>query len=421
MRRHHPLAAILVAILFSCGQAQAADPFVAIVAAATNSSITTERFTDLRDVLLDDGRFSGIDIISTTRFGTGTPSLNDLMQYDAIIHWTNDSNDDSEALGNVFADYVDAGGGVVQAVFANTSSNPDRFLRGRWLTGNYNILPPSGGFVQGTTPGDGDLTETAIMDDPLEPNHPIFDGVGEVRLSTGMFQGGGLFGAWRPATTGLEPNARKLALWEDGKTAVAASDLYPNRIDLGLHPVSDRVNDGYYDITSDASRLIANSLLFVAGTTVSGDFNGDAIYDCLDIDALMLEIAAGTNSLDFDLTGDGNVDLGDRDAWLAEAGAVNLPSGNPYLVADFSLDGVVDAIDFTIWNGNKFTANAAWCGGNSNGDGFVDATDFLDWNANKFQASDATLVPEPATGMWCLLLCWLLPARRYGRVRSELN
>ncbi len=253
-----------------CGaRVLAGAPFVAIVAAATNSPITNERFTDLRDVLLDDGRFSGVDIISTTRFGSGTPTLKELLQYDAVIHWTNDSNEDSVALGNVMADYVDAGRGMVQAVFANTSTNPDRFLQGRWLDGPYNIIPPNGGFVQGPTPGAGATTETAIMDDPLEPDHPIFDGVGEVRLSTGQFMTGGLFGAWRPATTGIEQGSRKLALWEDGKTAVAVSDIFPNRVELGLHPVSDRVNDGYYDITSAAPHLIANAL-FVFGRGLGG-------------------------------------------------------------------------------------------------------------------------------------------------------
>ena len=405
--------ALLIAgtlLLLAASTVSAMGPDVAIVAAATNSSIKSERFTDLRDVLLADGRFNSIDIISTTRFGTGTPTLNELLQYDAVIHWSNDSNDDAVALGNVFADYVDAGGGMVQAVFANTSSNPDRFLQGRWLTGGYNIIPPNGGFTQGPT-ASGLLTETAVMAPPLEPDHPVFDNVGEVRLSTGQFTTGGLWGAYRPTNTALEPGARKLALWEDGKTAVAISDVYPQRIDLGFHPVSDNVVDGYYDITSDTKVLIANSLLHVAGDTISGDFDGDGDYDCDDIN-LLSNAVSGSGDLAFDLTGDGVLDTADRDAWLAEAGAANLASGNPYLVFDLNLDGSSDGTDFIIWNSNKFTANANYCSGDSNMDGFVDGMDFLEFNQTKFMSADQGLaqVPEPSVsvplGLLTLLLGW---------------
>jgi len=44
-----------------------------------------------------------------------------------------------------------------------------------------------------------------------------------------------------------------------------------------------------------------------------GDFNGDSVWDVDDIDALVTEIADGTNDSAFDLTGDGAVDLEDRD------------------------------------------------------------------------------------------------------------
>ncbi|MEM8681426.1 MAG: multicopper oxidase domain-containing protein, partial [Planctomycetota bacterium] len=50
-----------------------------------------------------------------------------------------------------------------------------------------------------------------------------------------------------------------------------------------------------------------------------GDFNDDGIFDCTDINALTSGIAAGTTDLLFDLTGDGVVDLADRDEWLAAA------------------------------------------------------------------------------------------------------
>ena len=121
---------------------------------------------------------------------------------------------------------------------------------------------------------------------------------------------------------------------------------------------------------------------------MDADFNDDGLYDVADIDLLVAAIAAGSDPIDFDLTGDGLVDLADRDAWLAAAGAINLPSGNPYLLGDANLDGSVDGSDFGVWNAHKFNSPAAWSHGDFNADGIVDGLDFIEWNMNKFQSSD---------------------------------
>jgi hypothetical protein len=140
-----------------------------------------------------------------------------------------------------------------------------------------------------------------------------------------------------------------------------------------------------------------------------GDFNGDGMFNCTDVNALVAAIASGQNNLAFDLTGDGQVNGPDLTFWRAAAGTANLPSMNPYREGDANLDGVVDGSDFGIWNSNKFTSTAAWCSGDFNADGSVDGSDFGIWNANKFTASDAasalsdgiSTVPEP---MACLLI-----------------
>ena len=106
------------------------------------------------------------------------------------------------------------------------------------------------------------------------------------------------------------------------------------------------------------------------------------------MDALVAEIAAGTHGLALDLTGDGRVDLADRDDWLTRAGEINLGPGKEYLLGDANLDGLVDGRDFNVWNGHKFTTVAAWSSGDFNADGHVDGSDFGIWNINKFQISD---------------------------------
>jgi hypothetical protein len=146
----------------------------------------------------------------------------------------------------------------------------------------------------------------------------------------------------------------------------------------------------------------------------SGDFDSDGDFDCDDIDALVVEIVAGTHQVTFDMTGDNLVDLADRDAWLAAAGAHNLPSGNPYLHGDANLDGSVDGSDFGVWNANKFTGVAAWCSGDFTADGVVDGSDFGIWNAHKFQSADGvSAVPEP--GVAALLVFALAKGLRLRR------
>lgn len=266
------VAAVVVGSAVPAGAAISAGgtPRVAIVAAAANTANpqTNTRFTDARDMLAADGRFGAaadIAIINTTPFGGGgTPTLATLQQYDAVLTWSNDSHANSESLGDVMADYVDGGGAVVVAVFGNTSANVARQLRGRWLTGGYEVIPQGGGHLEGPVGSTGGAPSGFVkMSAPLE-SHPIFDAVVDVNLNWVDPPTGAPFGAHRPNTTLLAPNARKLALWEDGKTAVAISNLNPKRVDLGIHPVSELVNAGYYDLDSDADRMIANALFFAA-------------------------------------------------------------------------------------------------------------------------------------------------------------
>lgn len=154
------------------------------------------------------------------------------------------------------------------------------------------------------------------------------------------------------------------------------------------------------------------------------DLNGDGNVDRFDIDALIGAIAAGNHDPSFDMTGDGRVDLDDRDQWLVDAGAINLPSGNPCLLGDSNLDGTVDGDDFLAWNISKFTAIAKWTFADFNASGFVDGSDFLLWNTYKFQSADtaADLIPEPNTGLLFLALVTLHANRKRERLwRKRLS
>ena len=167
-------------------------------------------------------------------------------------------------------------------------------------------------------------------------------------------------------------------------------------VDFRLATLPDGLD---WDLAINADSIV----LSVLGSVLLCDFDGDSDCDIDDIDALITEIAAGTNNLDFDLNGDGTVDLADRNAWLTQAGSNNLPSGNAYLIGDANLDGVVDVSDFNSWNANKFSTSGNWSQGDFNADGVSDVMDFNLWNNNKFQSSDVVAVPEPATAVYVIV------------------
>ena len=173
----------------------------------------------------------------------------------------------------------------------------------------------------------------------------------------------------------------------------------------------------------DLANLYTSGDVTFLAAQITGDFNGDGSYDCADVDALVSSIAGGTNPSAFDLTSDGLVNSADLSQWLTLAGANNLASGNPYLPADGNLDGFVDGLDFILWNGNKFTSNAGWCGGDFNADGVTDGQDFIVWNSQKFMSSDGvSAIPEPSTSALLVVTMALATGSwRSARQRSVVD
>lgn len=196
---------------------------------------------DVQAKLRATGTLGPVDRFSAS---VGTPTLAQLQKYDAVLTWSNFNYANAAALGNVLADFVDAGGGVVSAAFANAEASPNRRLGGRWITGGYEIIPGASGTATGA----------ATSGAKLYFSHPILSDFFVVDGGTGSF---------RPITTALNSGGLIVAEWSDGKTLAAVSTKLPNRADLGFYPVSSTIGGAsYWQVGTNGDKLMANALIY---------------------------------------------------------------------------------------------------------------------------------------------------------------
>jgi Ca2+-binding RTX toxin-like protein len=141
-------------------------------------------------------------IASATPFDTSaaTPEPADLATRDLVVSTGDCTYDDPALWGNRLADYVDAGGAVLQTAYDNWNETPpsdDPAPAGRWASGGY---PP-------------------LL---LGPNDNIAVTLGEILVpSSPIVQGLGAFPSANNTTTPLAPGATLLAKWSDGRNAIA--------------------------------------------------------------------------------------------------------------------------------------------------------------------------------------------------------
>lgn len=235
-----------VAVLFPL---EASAQKVAILAADSDAAIN-----DVKAKLIAAGvcDITVIKVIEASP-SPATPTLAQLQQYDAVLNWSNFNFAAPGPLGDVLADYVDQGGGVVQAVFAFSPGTWTR-LGGRWRTGTY------GAFNAGLFQYGAPLTLTAA-----QPGHPILSGVT-------TFNGGS--SSYHYAGIATQGTAQVIARWSNIEPLVAAGagPLGGRVVGLNFFPPSDTFQAGLWDSTTGGALLMANSLRYAADTpaTTSG-------------------------------------------------------------------------------------------------------------------------------------------------------
>ncbi|MBN8597769.1 MAG: hypothetical protein J0L78_08860 [Planctomycetes bacterium] len=237
-----------------------AKPYI-LVAAADEPTFQSDPVAKL----IATRRFSGV---GTFNLGTSTPALSVFTPYNGVISWSNTAYQNSDAVGNTLADYVDAGGGVVVSAFANLNTGFNATIRGRWPTGGYDICPTA------TLPGYTTAGPTTGLGALLEPNHPIARFVRR-------FDGGS---ASYRATSNPLLRGRDIMNWSDGITLASAHN-FRKRADLGFYPGSSAtvLAGSAWNQRTDGTWIMANALEFVVrAKPCPGDFNGDGQVDDAD-------------------------------------------------------------------------------------------------------------------------------------------
>lgn len=197
--------------------------------------------TDVQNKILGAGTIAQVDAFMVSP-GNPVPTLADLRKYQAVLVYSDTVFADNTALGNVLADYVDQGGGVVLATFAFWNSG-GLSMQGRLVTGGY--LPF-------TTAGQSSGANLTLV--PDLPSHPILNGVTS-------FNGGSQ--SYHNSAITTANGAALVAHWSNGQPLVGAREAGPGRV-VGLNfypPSSDALANGWLAST-DGGRLMANALMW---------------------------------------------------------------------------------------------------------------------------------------------------------------
>jgi hypothetical protein len=234
------------------------------------------RLSEVRCKLHNLETFSTIDMIDAQ---VSTPELATLLGYDAVLTWAGSSYGDPAGMGDVLAGLVDANRGVV---YSATTLSSVGGLGGRWVSGNYNPLIE-------VTPAN----EANLHLQPLVPEHAILSGVTDVDGGAGGYHTIVLLNS----VAGETPTV--IATWTNGQPMVvskrkgmggqiAALNLFP--------PSSDVVSDSW-NRNTDAARLIANALMFVANHSPTVDAGSDLT---LEATAAGVSVTLNADALDQD-------------------------------------------------------------------------------------------------------------------------
>lgn len=215
-----------------------AGPAVAVIAADTATYQA-----DVVAKLQATCRFQQVDGVDAA---SSTPTLESLGAYQAVLVYSDYNFADSTAMGNVLADYVDAGGHVVVAPFAFWSTDMQLGIGGRLSTGDY--LP----FTQVRAYWGGNLQLQADL-----PDSPYLANVGSFHGGEDSFYN----------DVALASGATQIAHWNnEASTPLVA--VKGDVVGLNFFPPSSDVGSTLWVASTDGATLMANALVVGAAVPI---------------------------------------------------------------------------------------------------------------------------------------------------------
>lgn len=172
------------------------------------------------------------------------PTLAQCENYDAVLVFSSSAFSEPDELGDVLADYLDSGGGVVVAAIASDSDCHG--VGGRFEKDSFSPL----------NRGQRSHDARHCIGKLVIPDHPILSNVN-------IFDGG--FQSWRVQST-LSESGRLIAEWEDGVPLVAEKLIGDRHcsVSLNMWPPSTSISKDGWETLTDGTHLLVNSLMYVA-------------------------------------------------------------------------------------------------------------------------------------------------------------
>jgi hypothetical protein len=247
MRSLRPIsAALLIALLglaFGATGAGAAPGAYRIIIVQANCEPPTEFQAQLK-------AFPDVAAVDIFNACVGTPTLAELTPYDMAVSMDNSGYEDQVAIGNVLADYIDAGGLLFQYAY---DTEEGLAPQGRLASGGYTPF----------IPGDN-------------PNKDVT--LGEFNAASPLMQGVTALATEDNTKAELAPGATLVAKWSDGRNLIA----FKGRVASATAFVSNESewSGDFGRLTVNWVRWVGPHLLSVTnsgGGTVAGSAGG---IDC---------------------------------------------------------------------------------------------------------------------------------------------
>ncbi|MCP4633734.1 MAG: T9SS type A sorting domain-containing protein [candidate division Zixibacteria bacterium] len=183
--------------------------------------------TEVEDFLINSGEVESADFFDAQN---GTPTFEDIQDYDLVLTWANYPYFDPTGIGDVLAEYVEEGGAVVACEFA---------FYGSWAMGGrfmdeYSPFTQANAYFVNVSLGDYD------------PGHPLMQDVNDV-------------GEYFCSDVTAHEYAETVASWDNGWPFVAYNTDAPSVV-----AINGYVGSPDRQWTGDMLQVVLNSVLFTA-------------------------------------------------------------------------------------------------------------------------------------------------------------